>query len=61
MCFDTDSSPPIPVIKGAAVSHEDVVLEAADGNHFAAFAALSCWSLLASLYVVALEASPGRG
>ncbi len=40
MCFDTDSSPPIPVIKGAAVSHEDVVLEAADGNHFAAFAAL---------------------
>src|SRR5437588_8852785 len=40
MCFDTDSSPPIPVIRGAAVSHEDVVFEAADGNHFAAFAAL---------------------
>src|SRR2546430_3959803 len=39
MCFDTDSSPPIPVIKGAAVSHEDLVLEAADGNRFAAFAA----------------------
>jgi carboxymethylenebutenolidase len=39
MCFDLDSSPPIPVIKGAAVSHEDVTLEAADGNRFAAFVA----------------------
>jgi carboxymethylenebutenolidase len=39
MCFDIDSSPPIPVIAGAAVSHEDLVLEAADGNRFAAFAA----------------------
>ena len=40
MCFEPDSSPPVPVIKGAAVSHEDVVLEAADGNRFAAFTAL---------------------
>jgi carboxymethylenebutenolidase len=39
MCFEPDSSPPIPVIRGAAVSHEDLVLEAADGNRFAAFAA----------------------
>ena len=39
MCFDLDSSPPIPVIRGAAVSHEDVTLEAGDGNNFAAFAA----------------------
>src|SRR5689334_25237143 len=39
MCFDLDSSPPIPVIRGAAVSHEDLTLEAADGNSFAAFAA----------------------
>ena len=39
MCFDLDSSPPIPIIKGAAVSHEDLTLEAADGNRFAAFAA----------------------
>jgi carboxymethylenebutenolidase len=39
MCFDRDSSPPIPVIAGAAVSHRDLVLEAADGNRFAAFAA----------------------
>lgn len=39
MCFDLDSSPPIPVIAGAAVSHEDLVLEARDGNRFAAFAA----------------------
>src|ERR1041384_3404440 len=37
MCFDTDSSPPIPVIAGAAVSHDDVVLRAADGNGVAAF------------------------
>lgn len=40
MCFDLDSTPPIPVISGAAVSHEDLVLEASDGNRFAAFAAL---------------------
>jgi carboxymethylenebutenolidase len=39
MCFEPDSLPPIPVIRGAAVSHEDLVLEAADGNRFAAFAA----------------------
>ncbi len=39
MCFDLDSSPPIPVVRGAAVSHEDLTLEAADGNSFAAFAA----------------------
>ena len=39
MCFDLDSSPPVPRIAGAAVSHEDLVLEAADGNRFAAFAA----------------------
>jgi carboxymethylenebutenolidase len=39
MCFDSDSAPPIPVISGAAVSHRDVVLEAADGNRLAAFAA----------------------
>ncbi len=39
MCFELDSLPPIPVISGAAVSHEDLVLEAADGNRFAAFSA----------------------
>jgi carboxymethylenebutenolidase len=39
MCFDLDSAPPIPPIKGAAVSHDDVVLGAADGNRFAAFVA----------------------
>src|SRR5206468_8878560 len=39
MCFELDSVPPIPVIRGAAVSHEDLVLEARDGNRFAAFAA----------------------
>ena len=39
MCFELDSLPPIPAISGAAVSHDDVVLQAADGNRFAAFAA----------------------
>jgi carboxymethylenebutenolidase len=37
MCFDLDSAPPIPTISGAAVSHDDLVLEAVDGNRFAAF------------------------
>ncbi len=40
MCFDHDSFPPIPVISGAALSHDELVLEARDGNRFAAFAAL---------------------
>jgi carboxymethylenebutenolidase len=39
MCFDVDSSPPIPVVQGAAVSHQELTLEAADGNRFAAFSA----------------------
>src|SRR5271167_1855591 len=39
MCFDLDSEPPIPVISGAAVSHDDLTLESADGTRFAAFAA----------------------
>ena len=37
MCFDLDSAPPVPAISGAAVSHDDLVLEASDGNRFAAF------------------------
>jgi carboxymethylenebutenolidase len=40
MCFDLDSEPPVTRIAGAAVSHDDLVLEAADGNRFAAFLAL---------------------
>ena len=39
MCFDRDSLPPIPPLSGAAVSHDDPVLESADGNRFAAFVA----------------------
>jgi carboxymethylenebutenolidase len=39
MCFDLDSAPPISVLRGAAVSHDDLVLEAADGNRLAAFLA----------------------
>ena len=40
MCFDADSLPPIVPIAGAAVSHEDLVLEAEDGNRFAGFDAV---------------------
>ena len=39
MCFELDSSPPIPVVRGAAVAHDDLVLESADGTRFAAFEA----------------------
>jgi carboxymethylenebutenolidase len=40
VCFDLDSSPPIPILSGAAVSHEDLELESGDGTRFAAFAAV---------------------
>jgi carboxymethylenebutenolidase len=40
MCFEVDSEPPIPRVAGAAVSHDDLTLEAADGNRFAAFRAM---------------------
>jgi carboxymethylenebutenolidase len=39
VCFDLDSAPPVPIVRGAAVSHDDLVLEAADGNRLAAFLA----------------------
>ena len=39
MCFELDSLPPIPAIRGAAVSHDDLVLTAGDGTEFAAFSA----------------------
>ena len=39
VCFDHDSRPPIPELSGAAVSHDELVLEADDGARFAAFAA----------------------
>jgi carboxymethylenebutenolidase len=39
MCFELDSLPPVPAISGAAVSHDDLELTAADGTRFAAFAA----------------------
>jgi carboxymethylenebutenolidase len=39
LCFGLDSLPPVPPIAGAAVSHDDLILAAADGNRFAAFAA----------------------
>jgi carboxymethylenebutenolidase len=40
MCFELDSFPPIPVLSGGAVAHEDLVLMSSDGTEFAAFAAL---------------------
>jgi carboxymethylenebutenolidase len=40
VCFELDSVPPVPAVSGAAVSHEDLLLEAADGNRFAAFVAM---------------------
>ena len=39
MCFELDSLPPVPRIAGAAVSHDDLELDAADGNRFAALEA----------------------
>jgi carboxymethylenebutenolidase len=40
MCFAPDSEPPIAAISGAAISHDELTLEAADGNRFAAFRAM---------------------
>ena len=40
MCFEADSEPPVPRIAGASVSHEDLILDAADGDRFAAFRAV---------------------
>ena len=40
MCFELDSVPPVPAIEGGALEHRDLTLEAADGNRFAAFAAV---------------------
>jgi carboxymethylenebutenolidase len=41
MCFEFDSSPPIPVLTGGApVRSEDLTLEASDGTRLAAFGAL---------------------
>jgi carboxymethylenebutenolidase len=39
VCFDLDSVPPIPIISGGAVAHEDLELTSRDGTRFAAFAA----------------------
>jgi carboxymethylenebutenolidase len=39
VCFELDSLPPVVVVAGAAVSHDDIELAAADGNRFAAFEA----------------------
>jgi carboxymethylenebutenolidase len=39
MCFDHDSRPPIAPIAGGSLDADEVVLEASDGNRFAAFVA----------------------
>ncbi len=40
ICFDLDSSPPIPAVSGAAVDHEHLALTADDGTELAAFHAI---------------------
>src|ERR1044071_1712995 len=40
MCFDTDSLPPIPVLAGGALTHDELVLESKGGTRVAPFAAL---------------------
>ncbi len=52
MCFEPDSEPPVPRISGAAVSHDDLVLEAEDGNRFAAFQALPEGDLRAGIVIL---------
>jgi len=39
MCFDHDSRPPIKPIAGGSLDAQEVVLEASDGNRFAAYLA----------------------
>jgi carboxymethylenebutenolidase len=39
VCFELDSVPPVPIVSGAAVAHEELVLQASDGNRLAAFSA----------------------
>ena len=39
MCFDHDSRPPVTPIEGGALDSQEIALEAADGNRFAAFVA----------------------
>ena len=40
MCFDLDSTPPIPALAGAVVERRPVELGASDGNRFRAFHAI---------------------
>ena len=39
MCVDANALPPIRPVSGASVNHRELVLEASDGNQFAAFEA----------------------
>ncbi|MCC7366176.1 MAG: dienelactone hydrolase family protein [Dehalococcoidia bacterium] len=41
MCYEIDAKPPYPPVAGGAADSEDLVLTAADGTQFAAFAARS--------------------
>ena len=52
MCIEPDSLPPVPAIRGAAVSHVDLALESADGTRFAAFAALPVGAPAAGIVVL---------
>lgn len=37
MCFPPDALPPVPVVRGAAVDHQRLMLTASDGNELMAF------------------------
>jgi carboxymethylenebutenolidase len=52
VCFELDSLPPVPVLAGAAVSHERLELEAADGNRFSAFLATPEQSAAAGVVIL---------
>ena len=41
MCFDTDSRPPLPPIRGGAIDARSLTLTSRDGTPFAAYAALA--------------------
>ena len=51
MCFDHDSRPPIPPIAGGALDAREIALDAADGNHFAAYLARAAESSGAGIVI----------
>lgn len=52
MCFEFDASPPLPPVIGGALTSRHLVLEATDGNHFAAYEAYPEGEAVASIVVL---------